>query len=387
MRRPIAGRTTLYEALKGLPIETHRMDSAGVHLSSGENQYTIRTLYEGLDGRGVRYAFLSQADSLLYDTGASSPGSERHCASWVRRRRLASIRLRNRRHRLPTRRAWRICGAPAKSTPLGTKHIAPGLAKRWGSECPQQFDLPADEAITQVTEPTLIEHTGGWMWRTAASYVIGSVHEEQRRRMVTTYDAFGRPSKVEALLTGSAAGGPLRRLGAWPGRRQRMVFFTQNTTAYVRVRQCGLHSSCRRPLGGELLHDDATSSGLRTCLRRSVDDCDGRRRYGGYDAQRCAAVRSWPPVPPYDHALGAVTPATDLNLRNTLAARFDGFWWITALHKPSATYSVEPAQLLQAAPSVIIEYFLPDVLVVRIQHHSTELGAGWRNRSRYGALL
>src|SRR5690606_30686270 len=57
-----------YEALKGLPVETHKMDAAGVHLATTSNEYTLRKLYEGLDGRAVRHAFLSTTDSLLYDT-------------------------------------------------------------------------------------------------------------------------------------------------------------------------------------------------------------------------------------------------------------------------------------------------------------------------------
>src|SRR5690606_16140253 len=67
-------RDNLQEALKGLPVETHKMDAGGVHLASTENEYTIRTLYEGLDGRAVRHAFLSTTDTLLYDTGAGSAG-------------------------------------------------------------------------------------------------------------------------------------------------------------------------------------------------------------------------------------------------------------------------------------------------------------------------
>jgi hypothetical protein len=63
------------EALKGLPVISEKHDEAGVYLSSSFNNYTLRTLYTGLDGRVVRHAFLSETNAVAYDTGPFTPGS------------------------------------------------------------------------------------------------------------------------------------------------------------------------------------------------------------------------------------------------------------------------------------------------------------------------
>ena len=63
------------EALKGLPVVSEMYDDSGVYLSTTHNQYTLRKLYTGLDGREVRVAFESQTDAWNYDTAGFAPAT------------------------------------------------------------------------------------------------------------------------------------------------------------------------------------------------------------------------------------------------------------------------------------------------------------------------
>ncbi len=60
------------EALKGLPIETEQYGDDGTYFTTGHQTYTLRKLYDGLDGRAVRVAFASQSDTWKYDVAAFS---------------------------------------------------------------------------------------------------------------------------------------------------------------------------------------------------------------------------------------------------------------------------------------------------------------------------
>src|SRR5690606_31634316 len=64
-----------HEALKGLPLLSETFDEAGRYLSTTVNRYTLRRLYEGLDGRGVVYAFQSGGSTWSYDTAAFIPSN------------------------------------------------------------------------------------------------------------------------------------------------------------------------------------------------------------------------------------------------------------------------------------------------------------------------
>src|SRR5690606_21133607 len=64
-----------HEALKGLPVLSETFDENGVYTATTHNQYTLRRLYTGLDGRSVVYAFSNGTSSWAYDTANFVPSS------------------------------------------------------------------------------------------------------------------------------------------------------------------------------------------------------------------------------------------------------------------------------------------------------------------------
>src|SRR5690606_3762827 len=58
-----------YEPLKGREYLTESWDAeAQTRLSTTHSTYTVRGLMTGLDGRVIRYAYVSRTDELRYDT-------------------------------------------------------------------------------------------------------------------------------------------------------------------------------------------------------------------------------------------------------------------------------------------------------------------------------
>src|SRR5690606_2028204 len=88
-----------------------------------------------------------------------------------------------------------------------------------------------DEAISQVSVPTLLEHASGWMWRTTESFVVGSAQTAARKHTRTTFDELGRPVQVEAFLDGAE---PLHRseVASLPSGGAPSGWFVQSSTAY-----------------------------------------------------------------------------------------------------------------------------------------------------------
>jgi|GEM_PF-816301 len=346
-----------YEALKGLPVETHKMDAQGVHLASTENEYTIRTLYEGLDGRAVRHAFLSQTDSLLYDTAA---GKTRRVAI-ERRGFVDDDHLNpNAEASAPSAYAGGMAHLRTVSTvdKFGNKLDSNNLGCVGGSECAQNFGLLPDKSIVKHTVPQLLTHDGHWMWRTVETYVDEGGGGEKRQHSFTTFDAWGQPISTSVELTGVEAGGAIRRTGGagTPGQEATSGRHIVSSTAYnalgLAVRTRGANRRCAEVTYGGGGSGDyslfATSESLSiadTLVSLGADSAQSACASGAGGLLTTTAS--------YDHGMGAVKLAMDLNLRATLA-NYDEFGRITSLHKPSVA-----GASYQTLPSVVIEYTLP----------------------------
>ena len=347
------------EALKGLPVETHKMDAGGVHLASTENEYTIRDLYQGLDGRAVRHAFLSSTDSLLYDSGRENAGR-----SVMERRGYIDEDLGQTTEQVPVTGAGPMTAHLRSSSAVdkfGNKLSSLNEGCIEGAECPQAQGLAADEEITQTTEPVLLTHPGGWMWRTNHSYVTGSVHTARRSESKTDFDSLGRPIASRAVLSGTAAGNlqryesnTVRSGGAADGE------FVASRTAYDQfgqpIRSRGVNGRC-----AEVSYNSLSSAGYSLfATQESISTSEGETSTLETDTSgvACNGGNLLTTTASYDHGLGAVTLAQDLNMRNTLAV-YDQFGRITKLHKPSVTKPNGAVATYQTVPSVIIEYFLP----------------------------
>jgi RHS repeat-associated protein len=358
------------ESLKGLPLETHSLDASGVHFSSTYNRYKVRTLYEGLDGRLVRHAFAELTDTLLYDTtlgaaGASrvSPSSSPNRAGFVD----AGSDLSYPSLPLPGQTVNAPSAAPSFSYKSGMAHlrsqtsvdafgnrlasIAHGCVG--GSACPSGAEGPylsTDETISTLTPAILVTHPSGWLWRTGSTSVVSSVRAQARRQVATDYDALGRPIASLATLIGSEAldranSGTLPSGGAADGT------FTQSRVGYDAlgnpVQTRAVNGRC-----AEVLYDASYGllPGAETIFVSGTDN--------PIDAVGACQGPALTTTAAYDFGFGAVTLASDLNQRDTLAV-YDGFGRITALHKPSATLPGGAGATYGAVPSMLIEYLLP----------------------------
>src|SRR5690606_29139086 len=86
-----------------------------------------------------------------------------------------------------------------------------GVSKGCVSGCPSGS---TDDEITQVTEPMLLPHDSGWLWRAATSYAPSRDFPARRGETSTSYTAEGAPDSVTAVLTGTEA---LQRVHETPG--------------------------------------------------------------------------------------------------------------------------------------------------------------------------
>jgi len=189
-----------HEALKGLPVLSETFDEQGVYLSTTLNQYTLRRLYQGLDGRGVAYAFQSGGSTWSYDTSNFIPSSSvlqgqstvLAEGSGVGPSLVTSVPVRAQSGTVRTQGESEVddFGNQLSSTSFGCV-----------SGCP----AGVDEAITGVTEPVLLNHPSGWLWRTGASYTVGSINTARRGETHTSFTPEGDPDRVTAVLTGTEA--------------------------------------------------------------------------------------------------------------------------------------------------------------------------------------
>jgi RHS repeat-associated protein len=354
---PDRWRDNPFEALKGLPVITEKHDEQGTYLSTTHNGYTVRTLYTGLDGREVRHAFLSQTNTFLYDTAAASGGSngpslpsvvdEGYQGSGVSR--AVSLRHSSGYAELKSTTTVDRFGNKLKDEAYGCVG---------GNACPvASTGIAAEEVITQVTTPQIVAHPSNWLWRTGETFVSGSGsgHDNaQRKRARTTFDTFGRPTKVEAEVLGALA---LQREHTLAGTVGGWV--TQSTTAYDD--KFGNPVRSRAPNGrcAEVEYDGINTAGnnvgfaLFATGEEIFTNDSGSVENPGTPCD--PASPSLSTGASYDHGLGVVTLAVDMNFHSTIA-EYDGFGRIVALRKPHPDTGV-PAP--QNQPSVSISYYLP----------------------------
>jgi len=331
-----------YEALKGLEVETHKLDLAGVHLSSTENLYSIRTLYEGLDGRVVRHAFLTQTDSLLYDTALAASRASIARDGYVDLDRPST-----------GPGVEEPSSYPAGMAHLRTRTVVDGFGNQTSSSNFGCVGGPAcatlvipEEAITQATVPILLPNESGWMWRSSQSSV-SSVHSGTRNVQRFTYDGLGRETQVELNLSGIET---LQRGDATtvPTGAATTGWFAKSTTAYD-----AFGNAIRRRAANGRCGEVSYSGGAYALFPSSESTFTADTGNVTAASSACTGA-SLTTSAGYDMGLGTVVTALDLNLRPT-EAHYDEFGRISELYKPSAVTAG-----LSALPSVIVTYKLPD---------------------------
>ncbi len=366
------------EALKGLPVVSETRDEAGVYLSTQHTAYRLRRLYQGLDGRDVRYAYVEATDTSLYDTASftatsgatqslvavrvelgegagAAPGTGPEDASAVPLRATkGTARLRSR-----SSVDW-----------LGNQTEAEDLGCLGGAACPS-----SDERLTKHLVPRLLDTPERWLWRTARSWVtgeaaFGAAHAERRGETITSFDAFGAPTKTQAVLTGTL---PLERFHAAtravapaPEDASSDGIITLGRTSYDAFGHTivtrGANGRCARLRYDEAFRLFATTETLYTGGCGALDGA----------ADFSASGRALFTTAVYDAGLGA--PVTVVNLQGRFSLiEYDELGRLVSLYRPhpggsydGAAALLDPADPETVAangvcplPSVRIHYSLP----------------------------
>ncbi|MGE0325729.1 MAG: toxin TcdB middle/N-terminal domain-containing protein, partial [Polyangiaceae bacterium] len=333
-----------HEALKGLPVLSETYDEHGVYLSTSHNEYTLRRLYEGMDGRGVVYAFSNASTAWAYDTGHFIP---------------SSTRLKDQ----PTVTAEGVGVGPSITTEIPLRATS-GTVRTYGDTTVDDFGnqltgtsygcvsgCPAggpDEAITGVSEPVLLDHPSGWLWRTASSYTIGSVHTERRGETATSYTEEGNPDLVAAVLTGTEE---LQRFHETAGAAVAPTpgdAVSDSTALYVGETDYDQFGNAIRSYGpGGRCADvylDPLYAQLATTERMYPSGCPATRDNPPPDTLYSAAS--------YDRGLELVTYVIDLTFQTT-KVEYDGLGRLTHLFR-----SEPNGATVGTTPSVEISYDL-----------------------------
>ncbi len=347
------------EALKGLPLASEMYDTSKNYLSTSHHTYRLRKLYEGLDGREVRYAFESQGDSFLYDDGPFVLAPSATTLSDVELELTpGSINPSDTVESL----ALRSSIGPPPNTGAHTHRSA--IVDLFGNTQQSTDDgvLHVDDSITTTTTTALVTlpqgqgtEPSGWMYRTVESYVTSTLFPVRRKDKSFTFDPGGNPVVTSGVLQGTL---PLYRIGNSSGMAQTPPPFASSQTATTitidtkqyspegeLVLETGANARCRQIVYdaafGELPVTELVFTGAATPMNinGSAVAC------GGLALATTAA---------YDRGLGTVVQVTEPRNEVTTAMH-DGFGRITALSKPDPQNVGSPS----TAPSVLISYTLP----------------------------
>ncbi len=164
------------EALKGREYLTEVFDRQGTFLTTSHASLTTRLLHEGLDGRPIQYAFVSEMNEVRYDTSPFTPGTASLALPSVRRESASgtptsdpprTIALRGELHARVRTTYDQVdnLGHVLRQTVYGHYRPTPADAPGWVGE--------TDEPVTSVTEPVLLNDDGHWLWRTERQFGFG----------------------------------------------------------------------------------------------------------------------------------------------------------------------------------------------------------------------
>jgi hypothetical protein len=175
------------EALKGLPTLVETFDEAGVYQFTTHEQYALRKLYSGLDGRGVWHAYVSRKDEWRYDNAPFVASASGYTVADVEGGPARSITLRSsNRAQIASVRSIDSFGNPVSGTALG---CVSGCAA-------------ADEPITRRTDTIRVDEASGWMFRDGTTWTYGADGAARKLAMMT-YDARGNVTVTRARLAGT----------------------------------------------------------------------------------------------------------------------------------------------------------------------------------------
>ncbi|GMV19447.1 MAG: hypothetical protein AMXMBFR56_76710 [Polyangiaceae bacterium] len=324
------------EALKGLPVVTEKRDESGRYLSTEHTTYVLRRLYSGLDGREVRHAFEIAKDTYLYDTATFTPAKSTKTLTDVVVETSTAVPSVTRSLDLRSTTGRVLIQSSSTVDKFGNRLTAVASGCKEGC-------TDSDEEITTLTTPD--RPTGdptGWLWRTKASSVAGSLYFLGVLKQTSfEYTAEGALTKTTHTLNHTL---PLQRSHELAGAVIAQpptdasvdgTFVAENkyTTLGNLERETAPNNRCR-----DVTYDPIYET-LATVETVYTGDC-------GVGALATSAA--------YDRGFGLVTTVVELNTRQTRVA-YDAFGRLSQLTRP------HPTTLLALSPkaSVKVEYFLP----------------------------
>ncbi|WP_394845130.1 hypothetical protein LZC95_49765 [Pendulispora brunnea] len=339
------------EALKGLPVVTEIFDDGGVYQSTEHTTYRLRHLYTGLDGRAVRYAFVSRKNTYLYDTAAFTPATANVTTTDVElelapplsdgspssggiiQDTTRALTLRSTAGRVTLEReSW----SDAHGNPTRTRDD--GCVDGCGA---------ADEAITtEMISARVPGDDSGWLWRTTNTFVVGSSAPTERRdHTAVAYDSFGRATSRAAALSGSL---PLDRFHQ-SGAAVAPPPMTASVDGTVQI-----GATAYDPLGNIV---KTTAAGGR-CETLTTDEAYGQlvvtqTTFAGVSGTSGCGPVALASTAQYDRALAKMVTLTGPN-HDEQRATYDAFG------RTQAQYRADPATgAAQTTPAVVYEYDLP----------------------------
>ena len=344
-------RDNVREALKGLPLSVQAFDDNGNYLSSTHQTYRLRKLYEGLDGREVRHAFVSGSDTYLYDTSSGDQTVSTISTDDV------ELEL------APPAYAtseYLTLAAPVAAQQSGTLTLH-GASGRIHAQTKSDVDVfgntyhaidngcvegcsPVNEVITQYAQPSEVSGNTGWLWRNTETMTLGSSDTGGRNTTQQTFDPSGSPLYTYRYLVGTL---PLVRENAGGGAV---------APAPTAASTDGWITSAVRtydPFGNALTsvepNQRCTSTTFDTNysllpVSDTVDVGAATGRCGGTALTASAS---------YDQGLGAIKVLTDIHQEET-TINYDGFGRIVEMFRPDPTTGKPPT-----LPSLEVDYELP----------------------------
>jgi RHS repeat-associated protein len=192
------------EALKGLQYLSEAFDAHGTYLSTTHATYAVRSLFTGLNGVTVRYAFVRRSDEYRYDTSPFTAGGGQASLASVERQvagagsstsTVTTAEPGDAPHVIEVRSARyaHILSTVDRVDNIG--HVLEKTAHGRNGE-----GGAADESIVQHNVPVRLEMDcsgSGWLWRTAESWLSGHGAGSQKlKHSVNDYTACGDVRRV-----------------------------------------------------------------------------------------------------------------------------------------------------------------------------------------------
>ncbi|UJR84267.1 SpvB/TcaC N-terminal domain-containing protein [Sandaracinus amylolyticus] len=336
-----------YEALKGREYLTETFDERGVYLSSAHATLTSRNLHQGLDGRWIQYAFVSEANEIRYDTtvwiagGAELDLTDVSFEEWGTTSWLQTSTV-SRRAQARGQHFVRIQTTYDEVDSLGQ-------VRRQSAHGAIQGAISVDDVIVAHTTPVL-RNAAEWIWRTGSTWITGTaggVPQGPLRETINQYNGVG-----DVVLSRQVVG-PLRAY----------TFDGDDSTEGLAIQQLQVNPSSTPgvPLDDDLVGStvyDAWGNALASCVGANISELDpsaiavlpsGCLRYArvSYDADYAQLAEtetthvSTSDVPTlstsgtWDRGLGAVLTATDPNGLVTRVT-YDGLGRLVAVVPPRA---------------------------------------------------